>query len=200
MTSEPTGRPGRYQRSAPGLIASLVVTVVAVGGVLYFMSAFRDDYQTRPEKVDYLAAVASAEGAGLAPVYPSAIPKGWIATGVDVVPGDEPVFMVRFLTDDDRFIGVRREGASATALVSVWVDKDAKPAASYTVPDDVARPVARRWKGYTDDGGDTAYVAKVGQDQVIVFGSAPAKDLQTMVERLVVGKAHASASSSPSAS
>mgnify|MGYP006153648855 CR=1 FL=1 len=30
---EPTGRPGRYQRSAAGLVSSLVVTVVVIGGL-----------------------------------------------------------------------------------------------------------------------------------------------------------------------
>src|SRR5690606_5078466 len=49
MSSEPTGRPGRYQRSAAGLVASLVVTVAVIGAVLYFMGAFRNDYETRPE-------------------------------------------------------------------------------------------------------------------------------------------------------
>lgn len=199
MTNEPTGRPGRYQRSAASLVVSLVVTVAAIGALLYFMGIFRDDYETRPDEVDYLAAVASAEAAGLAPVYPASIPKGWIATGVDVVPGGEPVFMVRFLTDDDRFIAVRREGSSASALVSAWVDEEAQQASGYTVPDDVRRPVARSWKGFTDDGGDTGYVAKVGDDHVIVFGSAPADDLHTVIDRLAVGEGQ-SAPASPTSS
>ena len=200
MSTEPTGRPGRYQRSAVSLVVSLIVTVAAIGALLYFMGIFRDDYESRPDKVDYLAAVASAEGAGLAPVYPSSIPKGWIATGVDVVPGDEPVFMVRFLTDDDRFVAVRREDSSASALASAWVDEDAKPAKGYTVPDDVRRPVARSWEGYADDGGDTGYVAEVGDDHVIVFGSAPAADLHTVIDRLTVGEAQSSPSSLASSS
>ncbi|WP_436701699.1 DUF4245 family protein [Nocardioides sp. BYT-33-1] len=183
--AEPSGSPGRYQRSAVGLVTSLVVTVVAIVGMLYFMGAFRSDLEIEPESVDYLETVQSAQQAGLTPIYPAALPKGWIATGVDVTPGDDPLFMVRMLTDDGKFAAVRQEDASAAALLSQWVDEETEPADGYTVPADVPGPVARDWKGYTDSGGDSAYVAEVGDETVLVFGSAPAKDLRALVDALV---------------
>ncbi|WP_408896705.1 DUF4245 family protein [Nocardioides sp. R1-1] len=182
---QPSGRPGRYQRSAVGLVTSLLVTVVAIGGLLYFMGAFRPDFEVKPEAVDYLETVESAQLAGLTPTYPAALPKGWIATGVDVTPGDDPVFMVRMLTDDGRFVAVRQEDASVGTMLAQWVDEETEPARGHTVPADVPAAVAREWKGYVDGGGDTAYAAEVGDETVLVFGSAPAEDLQTVVDALV---------------
>lgn len=183
--TEPTGRAGRYQRSAAGLVVSLLVTVLALGGVLYFMGAFRHDLDVKPERVDHLDTVAAAQQAGLKPVYPADLPDGWIATGVDVVPGDDPAFTIRMLTEDERFVGVHQEDASSTVLLTRWVDEEPQATDGYQVPDSVKRPVARHWDGYTDEGGDSAYVATVGDDTVIVFGSAGAEDLQTIVDALV---------------
>lgn len=183
--SQPSERPGRYQRSAVGLVTSLVVTVVAIGGLLYFMGVFRPDFEVKPEAVDYLETVQSAQQAGLTPAYPDALPEGWIATGVDVVPGDRPEFMVRLLTDDGKFVAVRQEDASLTAMLSQWVDEDSETRPGHTVPSSVASPVARDWKGYADAGGDSAYAADVDGQTVLVFGSAPAEDLQTVVDSLV---------------
>ena len=182
---EPTGRAGRYQRSASGLIASLVVTVLALGALLYFMGAFRNDLVVRPEKVDYLETVESAQQAGLVPAYPPSLPEGWIATGVDVTPGDDPVFGLRMLTEDERFVGVRQEDESARTLLIEWVDEEPTADGDYTVPASVRRPVARDWEVFTDDGGDTAYAAEVGDETILVFGSAPRKDLEAIVDGLV---------------
>ena len=181
---EPTGKPGRYQRSVMGLVTSLVVTVVAVGALLYFMGMFRNDYQTEPEKIDYLETVRAAQGAGLTPPYPTKLRKGWIATGVDLEPGDDRVFMLRMLTDDDKFVAVRQEDASVLSLVHTWVDEDATEGEGYRVPTEVPQPVAPEWKGYADEGGDSAYVAEVGDEAIIVFGSAPQQDLQAVIDSL----------------
>jgi hypothetical protein len=183
--TDPPGRPGRYQRSASGLVASLLVTVLALGALLYFMGAFRNDLEIEPDEVDHLDTVAAAQQAGLQPAYPAELPEGWIATGVDVVPGEDASVTIRMLTDDERFVGVHQEDASSTALLTRWVDEEAQPADGYEVPAAVQRPVAREWEGYTDEGGDTAYLATVGEETVIVFGSAPAEDLQAIIDGLV---------------
>ena len=183
--AEPTGRAGRYQRSAAGLVVSLVVTVVGIGAILWFMGAFRHDFEAKPETIDYLETVESAQQAGLKPVYPPALPDGWIATGVEVTPGEDPVFMLRMLTHDNRFVAVRQEDSSVTALLSVWVDEEVSAVEAYTVPDDVRRPVARTWKGYADEGGDTAYAAEVGDQTLLVFGSADAAELRAIIDSLV---------------
>jgi hypothetical protein len=93
--------------------------------------------------------------------------------------------MVRLLTDDGKFLAVRQEDASLTAMLSQWVDEDTETRPGYTVPASVAQPVARDWKGYADAGGDSAYAAEVAGQTVLVFGSASVKDLQTVVDSLV---------------
>ena len=180
----PTEKPGRYNRSFNGLIASLVVTVLLLGGLLFFMGAFRHDLVVKPDAIDYPGTIADAQQAGLKPIYPAPLPKGWTATGIDIPSQDEPGFMVRLLTDHSRYVGVRQEKASPGALLSRWVDPETTPIAGYTVPSTVAHPLARTWKGYTD-GRDKAYVATVGGDTVLVYGSASAEELQSIVDVLV---------------
>lgn len=182
--TEPSGKAGRYQRSAGGLVTSLVVTVIGLGALLYFTGAFRHDLEIKPEAIEYAETIESAQQAGLTPTYPATLPDGWIATGVDIVPGDDPVFMVRLLTDDGDFVGVRQEDSTIPALLAQWVDEETQVADGYTVPAGVSAPVVREWKGYTDDGGDTAFAAEYGDDSLIVFGSASAKDLKVIIERL----------------
>ncbi len=183
--SQSTGNAGRYSRSFVGLATSLVVTVIAIGGLLYFMGAFRHDLEVKPDSVDYVEIVQASQRAGLAPVYPAALPKGWTATGVDVPTENERGFMIRMLTGDGRFVAVRQEDSSPGAMLSRWVDEDTTKTAAYKVPASVASPVARDWKGYADKGGDSALVAEVDGQTVLVFGSAPVKDLQKVVDSLV---------------
>lgn len=183
--TQPTGKAGRYQRSVTGLVTSLVVTVIGLGALLYFTGIFRNDLEIKPEAIDYLETVESAQQAGLVPVYPATLPEGWIATGVEIEPGDDPVFMLRMLTDENRFVAVRKEDATIPGMLAAWVDDEAQVADGYTVPDDVQSPVARTWKGYTDEGGDTAFGAELGEETLLVFGSAPAEDLQAIIDSLV---------------
>lgn len=186
--TQPTGTPGRYQRSAAGLVVSLVVTVAAIGALLYFMGAFRPDFEAKPTAVDYLDTVEALQLSDQRPVYPAALPEGWIATSVAVPTEKEPFFMVGMLNDDDEFVAVRQEDASFGAMLAGSVDEETEPADGYTVPDSVRRPVARDWEGYTDAGGDTAYLAEVGDQTVMVFGSAPADDLHAIIDALTAEK------------
>jgi hypothetical protein len=180
MSTSIEGRPGKYQRSVGGLVAALVITVVAVGGLLWFLGLFRADVDNRPEPIDYLGIVGEAQEARLSPVYPASLPKGWIATGFDVVPGKKPVFEIRMLTGDDKFLAVHQESASATELVSKYVDEDASATDIFTADGSVAEA----WQGYEDAGGDSAYVSEVDGQTIIVYGSASPGDLQQLVDRL----------------
>ncbi|HWI43073.1 MAG TPA: DUF4245 family protein [Nocardioides sp.] len=185
--AEPTGRAGRYSRSAAGLVVSLVVTVLAIGGLLWFMGMFRSDLEVKPQEVDYLEEVASLQKSGVDPVYPSSLPDGWIATGVDFVRDDDDAFGIRMLTGDQKFAGLRQERSSSTAMLATWVDDTPASTAPYRVPASVRHPVARLWEGWKDAGGDTAYSTKVGRTTLLVFGSAPAEELQGIVDSLVRG-------------
>lgn len=161
----------------------MIVTVLGVGALLWFMGVFRPDFETRPSPVDYLETVAAAQQSGLEPIYPAELPDGWIATSVELDPAGEPIFRVGLLTDDDKFVGVVQQDASPLTLAHQWVDKDAEPAEAFTVPSDQAAPVAREWDAYTD-GTDLGYVAEIGDITVLVYGSAPATELQEIVASL----------------
>ncbi len=178
MSTSTTGKPGKYQRSAGGLVVSLVVTVVAIVVVMSVMRLFRDEPETKVDAIDYLEVVAAAQREDIEVVYPAELPDGWIATGAEIVPGDdEPGFDLRLLTDDDKYVGVHVEDSSVGALLSTYVDDETASGGTYRVDGSVAP----EWAGYSDEGGDTAYAAELGDRVVLVYGSAPAADLQDLV-------------------
>ena len=180
MSTSSEDRPGKYQRSAGGLVAALVVTVVAVGGLLWVLGLFRPDTNIRPEAIDYLEIAGEAQDAKLDPVYPASLPKGWIATKFEVEPGTEPALEIGLFTDDEEFVGIQQESASASELVRTYVDEDASAIDIYSV----RGSVAGAWQGYEDEGGDTAYAAEVGDRTVLVYGSASPEELQDLIGRL----------------
>jgi hypothetical protein len=178
--SEQSGRPGKYQRTTHGLVVSLVVTVGAIALVLWYMGLFRSETVYEPEQVDYLAGVEGAQDAGLSPAYPAALPEDWIATGVEVVPGGQVEFALKLLTDDEEFVGVRQHEGTVGALLREHVDEETVAVDGYSSPGSVAP----EWEGYADDAGDTAYAAELDDTVVLVYGSAPPEDLQTIVDAL----------------
>ena len=44
--------------------------------------------------------------------------------------------------------------------------------------------MAQDWQVFEDAGGDLAYAAEVGDDVVMVYGSAAEEDLRLVLERL----------------
>jgi len=185
-TGEPTGRPGKYQRSAGGLIGALVLTAVAVLLATWVLGWFRNDLEIEPDRVDYLDVVSGLQDAGLHPVYPAELPEGWFATDAVVPSGDGGGFELDLLRDDeDAFIGLRQAtDLSTTGLLELYVDEE-------PVEGDPVRvdSVVEEWETWTDDGGDTAYVAELPADgdateRVIVYGSASPAELRDVLERL----------------
>jgi hypothetical protein len=87
---------------------------------------------------------------------------------------------VSLLTDDQRYVGIRQEDDQLDDLLSTYVDEDV-----------VARPdiriegsVAEEWQVFEDDGGDLAYAADLGDEIVMVYGSAGEEDLRLVLDRL----------------
>jgi hypothetical protein len=181
MSTSSEGRPGKYERSAGGLVAALVITVVAVGGLLWILGLFRADTEIERERIDYLSRVEEAQEGGLKPVYPSSLPDGWKATDWRYSPGGEPTIETNLLTgDDEDFVGIRERSGSAEDLVADFVDDDATAADILTVEGSVAEA----WQGYEDEDGDAAYVAEVGDQTVLVYGSASPEELEDLIGRL----------------
>ena len=173
----PGQRPARYPRTANGLIGSLLVTLLVIGAFVAVRALSREELEVKPEPVDYRATVESLQQGGSTVVYPADLPDGWIATSVHVVPGDDPAFGVGLLTDDGEFAGVRQEDAPLDDLLATYVDDEATEEEELTVPGSVART----WRSFTDSGGDRAYAATLGDDEVLVYGSASAGDLRRLI-------------------
>lgn len=182
-----TESPGRYQRSAGGLVVAMVVTVVAVVGLVVLRSLVSDDVAIEPDDVDYLERVAQMQDAGIEVVYPARLPESWQATGVDVEPadpGETPAFGLTMLTGDERFAGVRQEDASVDDLLERYLVEDTEQGETF----ESSGSVADTWETYSDDGGDLAYATEVGDTTVLVYGSADPADLERLVGLLTTGR------------
>jgi hypothetical protein len=171
---------GRYQRSFAGMIGALVITLLVIGAFVVFRAINRDDLETRPDPVDYLETVRLIQENGGSVVYPPSLPDGWIATSLDFTPGEKTAWGLGFLTDDGDYVGLRQEDASLDDLLTTYVDEHPKELAGAEFPGSVASS----WQVFEDEGGDTAFAAELGDEWVLVYGSASREDLESMVERL----------------
>lgn len=173
-------KPGRYQRSSNGLIGAMIVTLLAIGAFVLLRSLTRDQVEVEREPVDYVAAAEAARGAGFDVVAPSELPAGWIATAIDLSQTDPPLWGMGLLTDDDLFVGLRQEDESVKDLVETTIDEDAVEGEPLTLDS----AVGSTWQTWTDEGGDTGYSIEYDDQTVLVYGSAPAADLQELITLL----------------
>ena len=182
---EPTGSAGRYQRSTGALVGSMIVTVVVVVAVVVLRGCLSRDLEVTAEPVDYREAVSQAQGAGIEVVYPPSLPEGWIATQVEVEPGEPPGFSLNMLTDEGRFVGLRQSSEEdVDDLLEELVDSSTDEEGTYSPQGSVAPS----WEVYTDDGGDRAYATTLevpaGEYALLVYGPVDAATLEPLVEAL----------------
>jgi Protein of unknown function (DUF4245) len=179
------GGGGRYNRSASGLIGSMIVIVLVVIGFVVFRGAFSKDIdEGAPDAIDYLETVEQYQAGGLTVVYPETLPDGWIVTRADAErverPGDQPALGIDLYTDDDRYVGIKLADEDVDDLLEEYVDDD--PAEDDPLTG--AGGVAADWEGWSDDGGDHAFTAVYGDRTLLVFGSVSADELADVVGRL----------------
>lgn len=181
MTQQPeTGRPGRYPRTVGGLLGAIVVLVLVVVAFVLVRGMFRETPTYEPEPIDYLALIASVQETGVVAVYPAELPEGWYVKDAAFTPGDRSVLDLAMTTDDERFAGLHQEDLSVGELVDTYVGGDATEGD----PVRIAGTVAPEWQTFSDSGGDHAFAAEVGEDVVLVYGSAPEDELRALVESL----------------
>lgn len=175
---------GRYQRSTTGLIGAMVVTVALVVAFVVFRDTNRDDLVVEPEPVDYLVVVESIQtgDVGFEVAYPPELPEGWRATAANYQP--DPLWSLSLLTEDDEFVGVRQGPADVEDLVDEFVDEEAEEGEEVTLDS----PLARRWRSFTDAGGDYALAAQVGDAAVLVVGTAGEQTVAEVTGSLVTGR------------
>ena len=179
-----TGQPSRYQRSFGGLIGSMIVLVLVVIGIVIFRGAFRNTPVYDPDPVDYRSLVVSIQQAGVTPAYPAELPAGWFVKDATFNAGDRPVLDLAITTSDDHFAGLHEEDEDLGELVDTYIGTDATEGETVAIDSDVAS----RWRTFSDPGGDHGYAAEVKGQTVLVYGSAPQEELQTLVESLTTEK------------
>lgn len=194
-----SGKPGRYQRSAGGLVGAMIVLVAVVLAIVGYRALFRSDAAVDPEPVDYLETAATVATTGLPVVAPDPLPDGWLATSADLDREEpaRPVWRMGMLTGDEHFVGVRQGDRTPRELVeSAYPGDDANEGETA----DVDSPVARSWQTWQVDD-ERAYTAAVDGTVVLVYGSAGADALEDTIGRLTrVGDGQASPSPTPSSS
>ncbi|MBC2932917.1 DUF4245 domain-containing protein [Nocardioides sp. zg-1228] len=170
-------QPSRYTRSFSGMTGALIVTVIAVLAFVAWRGLWRADVDDTVDTVDWQESVEIADRADLDVVRPRELPAGWKATSTDLVAGDEPRWGMGVLTDDGTFVGLRQQDASVRDLVERYIDEDAEPEGDATVDSEVTDT----WQTWSDEGGDHGYSTEVGDDALLVYGSAPVEDIETFI-------------------
>lgn len=163
-----------------GMIGAMLITLLVILGFVALRGVTREQTEVEVPPVDYLDAVSAAADAGLALAHPRELPAGWRATSVDLDRDESPRWTMGMLTDDGRFVGIRQEVESADDMAAVALDEDAVEGDDVTLDGELART----WTTWSDDGGDTGYAAEVGDETVLVYGSAPAEDLEEVIALL----------------
>ena len=174
------GQPSRYVRSFGGMTGALIVTVLVVVAFVTWRGLFRTDTDDTPQAVDWQESVELADQAGLQVVRPRELPEGWTATSVDLFAGDDPRWGLGVLTADGDFVGIRQQDTSVDELVELYVDEKAEAGEDVTV----TSQVTDTWQTWSDDGGDHGFSTEVGDEAVLVYGSAPVEEIETYLALL----------------
>lgn len=163
-----------------GLVGAMLVSLLAIGGYVGFRALTRDDLELRPEPIDLADATAVGVQAGARPVYPDPLPEGWTATSFDTGSLDDPAWGLGLHTANGRFVGIRREDAALDDLLKTYVDESPQEGPTMTLESELATT----WQTWSDDGGDTAFATEVGEEWLLVYGSAEEEDLRMTVTSL----------------
>ena len=181
--STASGQPGRYQRSSSGMLGALLVTLLVIGAFVAFRAFNRTDLRVEPDHVDYLAQVGFAQQAGDQLVYPASLPSGWYATQLNVDPGRATELRLSMLTGENQYVGFVQSPDPAPVLLSRYVDASPASGDPVEVPGAVDGTVTR-WDVWTDGGGDTALVARHGDETLMVFGTVSQARLEQLAGSL----------------
>ena len=175
--SEPQSGARRYPRTFGGLVGSMIVLVLAVLAYYVVQNVLHDQPDGTPVAADYLSTVKEVQGAGIDVAYPRSLPKGWIATDVNFTPGDRPVWGLPLNTDAGEFVGIEQEDAPLSDLLDVALPQGARQGQDVRIESQVATS----WSSWSSGNDDHAFAAKVGDDTLLVYGSAPVGDLRRLI-------------------
>jgi hypothetical protein len=180
--------PGRHPRTTQGLLGALVVTLLFVAAFVGFRALVTDSPEGPPRVVDYLSTVEALQDSGSELVYPTSLPDGWVATSLDVVPGERPAWGLGMLTDEGGFVGLRQEDADVDELIAAYVDPDAEPGDQSVFASGLS---TGPWQTWADIGGDLAFSTTLTSksknsigETLLVYGSATRDEQEQLIALL----------------
>ena len=183
-----SGQPSvRYQRSSGGLLAALVVTVVAVAAFAGFRALTNSPPATPVTTVDYATAVKGARADHeLMVLAPPRLPAGWKATSVSYLTGMSPSWHLGMLTDTGHYVGVEEARTTIAELAQQYVDPNATRGKDVQIG-------GSTWQTWTDTGGDYAVARSLTArgtpvESWLVVGTAPQAQVQALAASLVGGR------------
>ena len=157
-------QPGRYTRSAGGMVGAMLVLVVLLLAWVVFRNLVSSEPSSPVRTVDYAKDVpAVKQAADFDLVAPPSLPQGWRATSVNFKATGSEHWHLGVLTDEDKYVGLEQGNESVRSMLEAYVDPDP----SQGDPVDVA---GRPWSTYSDDGGDLALVSRDGPTTTLVVG------------------------------
>jgi len=162
------------------MVGAMIVTIVFVLVFVGWRALFRGEADEVSPTVDWRESIELAESAGLSVVHPSELPEGWQATSIDLSAGDDPRWGLGVLTGDGDFVGIRQQDRPVEELVRTYVDE--KPAEGDEVS--LTSDVASAWQTWSDDGGDHGWSTEIGEESLLVYGSAPVEEIETYIRLL----------------
>jgi hypothetical protein len=178
-----SGQPGRYRRSSSGMVGALLVTLLVIGAFVAFRACSRTDLELDPDHVDYLAQIGFAQEAGEHVVYPASLPAGWFATQLTVDAGPPTELQLSMLSGENEYVGFVQSPDPAPVLLTRFVDSDPASGRPVEVPGALDGSVTN-WDVWTDDGGDTALVARNASETLLVFGTVSQARLEELAGAL----------------
>jgi hypothetical protein len=174
----------RHERSTRGMLAALIVVVLAVAGYVGVRGLLTDNTATPVQTVDYHGWARSGRDDGkLRVLLPDPMPPGWRATSVTYTTGSDPRWHLGMLTAGGRYVGLEEQWADPMEMVQQYVDADA-------VRGKPIRIDGRTWHVWRDRSGDYALVntrpsrIRNHPETVVVVGDAPAGEIQRFVGSL----------------
>jgi len=173
---------GRYQRSMGGMVGALVVTIGVIIAFVVFRAITRDDLEVDRETVDYLVVVGGLQESDLLdPVYPATLPEGWRAVDATFDAADL-TWSLDLLPDEGEFVGVVQSKLKLDDLLETHVDEENATEGDRVTLDS---PLAKKWRSFSDEGGDHAVAAKVKGFTVLVFGTLSEDEIEQFAASLV---------------
>jgi hypothetical protein len=177
--------PSRYERSFPGMVGAMIVTLAAIAAFVAFRAINRDDLEVHREAIDYLPQVADIQqGAPFRIAYPPELPEDWRVTEIDFDDEVGLTWSVDLLTDDGDYVAIRQAETSIRPLIDEYVDEGAFGGDDLMLEGSLADT----WESWQDAQGDHAVVADLGKTSLLVFGTADESELEEFAASLVTSR------------